>query len=289
MLTALERAIVAVADLESAAGDYRRLLGREPCYERESAEPSRSAVFRLANTCLELRTQVAGTSLAGSDASQPLGLCALEFATDDMAACADWLRGRGIELVGAREGESSDEQGGATWRWQRASIPARLSRGIAIGIVCVDPESEAPASARCVGSREAVHALDHVVISTGDAEAARSFYRDGLGLRLALDRSFEQRGLRMLFFRVGGVTVEVVAALDSEPSRDPTSSAETAPDRFGGLAWRVEDLKAIHARLGRDGVDVSEHRVGHKPGTRVCTLRDRTHAVPTLLIGDDLG
>jgi len=35
------------------------------------------------------------------------------------------------------------------------------------------------------------------------------------------------------------------------------------------------------------GFEVSEVRVGNKPGTLVCTVRSGTHGVPTLLIGPD--
>jgi hypothetical protein len=55
-------------------------------------------------------------------------------------------------------------------------------------------------------------------------------------------------------------------------------------DAFGGLAWRVPNVDAIRARLLGSGFDVSEVRAGHKPGTRVCTVRRPTHGVPTLLI-----
>ena len=60
-------------------------------------------------------------------------------------------------------------------------------------------------------------------------------------------------------------------------------------DRFGGLAWEVEDVAAMHARLLEGGFDVSELRVGHKAGTRVCTVRSRTHGVATLLKGPENG
>jgi hypothetical protein len=84
----------------------------------------------------------------------------------------------------------------------------------------------------------------------------------------------------MLFFRVGGVTIEVVGSL-----REAASSDE--PDRFGGLAWRVDDVPAARARLVREGFDVTEHRPGHKPGTRVCTVQSDTCNVPTLIIGPE--
>jgi hypothetical protein len=40
----------------------------------------------------------------------------------------------------------------------------------------------------------------------------------------------------------------------------------------------------VRARLVADGFDVSDTRPGHKPGTRVCSVRDGSCGVPTLLI-----
>lgn len=126
----------------------------------------------------------------------------------------------------------------------------------------------------------AVRALDHVVIRTGDAESARRLYRDALGLRLALDRSFPDWGVRLLFFRLGGLTVELAASLREAP--DPAGA-----DRLWGLSWRVDDVAAARERLARAGRDVSELRAGRKPGTRVFSVRDGTCGVPTLFIGPE--
>jgi len=83
-----------------------------------------------------------------------------------------------------------------------------------------------------------------------------------------------------MFFRVGGMTIEVVGSLDEIPSGDK-------PDRFSGLAWQVEDVEAAHARISRQGFDVTEHKVGFKPGTRVFTVKSDTCNIPTLIIGPD--
>ena len=123
-----------------------------------------------------------------------------------------------------------------------------------------------------------MHALDHVVVASDDLEGARRLYGEALGLRLALDRRFEARGLRILFFRVGGVTLEVAGPL--EPPAEPSTT-----DRFGGLAYRVADVALARARLALTGVDVSSVRPGAKPGTLVCSVRAGTASVPTLLIG----
>ena len=83
--------------------------------------------------------------------------------------------------------------------------------------------------------------------------------------------------MRLLFFRVGGVTVELAAPLAAPPT-------PSGRDRFWGISWRVPDIDAARARLAAAGFDVSEVRPGNKPGTRVCTVRRETHGVATLLL-----
>ena len=149
------------------------------------------------------------------------------------------------------------------------------TRGVAIEVAEASGREVAVAASGALG----VERLDHAVVLTTDFDAALRLYRDQLGLRLALDRSFPKRGVRILFFRLAGVTIEVAGPLD------PPSVL--AQDHFGGLAWRGPDLLGWRERLASEGFDVSDHRPGHKPGTRVCTVKDRVHGVPTLLIGSD--
>jgi hypothetical protein len=57
-----------------------------------------------------------------------------------------------------------------------------------------------------------------------------------------------------------------------------------ADDRLWGLAFRVDDIEAASARIAEAGLEVSEIRDGHKPGTRVCTVKNEPAGVATLLI-----
>jgi len=126
---------------------------------------------------------------------------------------------------------------------------------------------------------DAVEAVDHVVVHTPDVDRAVSLWRDRIGLRLALDRTFPNRGLRMLFFRSAGVTLEFVGS--AAPAPDPSG-----PDRLYGVAYRVPNLSACRARLLDAGIEMSEVREGQKPDTLVATVRSGTAGVPTLLIQD---
>lgn len=126
----------------------------------------------------------------------------------------------------------------------------------------------------------AVTALDHVVIRTPDPERAIALYGGRLGLSLRLDRSEPAWGARMLFFRCGDLIIEVVH--DTKGGTGATGG----PDRLWGLSWRVGSVDKAQARLRAAGVNVSDIRVGRRPGSRVFTVRNGTIGVPTLMVGD---
>jgi hypothetical protein len=117
-------------------------------------------------------------------------------------------------------------------------------------------------------------AVDHLVLRTGDAAGCIDLFGHQLGIRLALDKTVPEWGGRMLFFRVGKLTLEVI-----EPS-----GGERAADHFWGIAYRCADLDRLAAQLAARGVSLSEVRAGRKPGTRVTTLKSRDLGIPTLLI-----
>lgn len=120
-------------------------------------------------------------------------------------------------------------------------------------------------------------AIDHVVIRSADAERAIALWRDRAGLRLALDRPFPDRGLRLLFFRTNGMTLELATPLPAPAVRD-------IPDALHGVSYRVADLPVARDRLIAAGVDVSDVRPGMRAGTIVATVRSHTAGVPTLLL-----
>ena len=124
---------------------------------------------------------------------------------------------------------------------------------------------------------DGVEALDHVVVRTANPDRAVALWGARFDLDFRLDRSNPAWGSRLLFFRCGGAVIEVGAALEA-PVTD-------APDTLSGLAWRVRDPAAAHARIAAAGFDVSEVRKGRKPGTAVFTLRSGLPAAPALVIG----
>jgi catechol 2,3-dioxygenase-like lactoylglutathione lyase family enzyme len=283
LLHSLDHVVIAVRDLAAAAEGYAALLGRPPAWRGvHPGEGTANALFCLENTYLELLAPEGpgslGRRIEGVLAERGEGLVALAFGTDDAEACAQRLRAAGLAVRDPIEGEGRDIESGARRRWRNVLLEPAATRGLWLfAIEHLDAADVLTPREPATAPAAAVAALDHVVVISADLEASRSLYAAGLGLRLALDRSFEQRGLRILFFRVGGVSVEVVGQLGAAP--EPGTR-----DRFRGLAWRVPDAEAARARLAAGGFDVSEVRPGAKPGTRVCTVRRETRGVPTLLI-----
>ncbi len=292
MLTRLDQVQVAVADLEAATAEVVRLLGRRPSWVGERpGQGIREVLFRLPNTTLALLAPdgespgVLADEVRAQLAQGP-GLFALVFATDDLAAAGPRLAEAGLEPAHDPDGLARDVDSGAFRRWQAWALSAARTRGVRIVVAQYEgPDDLLPEAAALGDETASVSGLDHVVVRTADAEATRSLYGDGLGLRLALDRSFPKWGARLLFFRVGGLTVEVAASLGDQEA--PGLGVEEPPrteDDLWGLSWRFPDAGRAQARLADAGVPVSEVRAGRKPGTRVFSVHGEPLGVATLAL-----
>jgi catechol 2,3-dioxygenase-like lactoylglutathione lyase family enzyme len=277
MLTSFDHVTIAVKSVREAAGAYERVLGAAPIWRGEHPDlGTEGALFALKNALIEVvgpsREATEATGLSEWLEARGEGMQALAFGTDDAARCTATLRERGVRATPPQPGEARGTDG-AVRRFQTVDLSPRATRGLSLLVV----EREGPA----LFATEATHppdpaaaeALDHVVVRSADADAAIALYGQALGIRLALDR--EVRDHRMLFFRIGGMTIEVVI-----------DASVGATDVFAGLAFRVRDLDAARARVLAAGLDASEVRSGMKPGTHVFTIRNGTCGVPTLVLRD---
>lgn len=292
MFDALDHVIVAVRDLEAATSAYARLLGRSPSWHGEHpGAGTANTLFRLENTYLELMAPhgegTVGRAVSGWLDARGEGLLGLAFATSDAEACHRELAKRGLEPGALENGMGRDVGSGAFREWIRVPLPLSRSRGVLLfGIQHTTSSDVLPRAAALESEASAVFGLDHTVVQTADGEATKALYGDGLGLRLALDREFEQWGVRLLFFRVGGITVEIAARLSAEGQGESTGLPELEgdEDRLWGLSYRVADAEAARARVAAAGFEVSEVRSGRKPGTRVLSVKAGTFGVPTLML-----
>jgi catechol 2,3-dioxygenase-like lactoylglutathione lyase family enzyme len=274
MLSGFDHATLAVLELEPALARYQALLGQAPRWRGGHPELGmRSALFGFDNGWLELLAPVPDADEAAGlrEALALRGdrLTTLSFRCEDAAACTALLRAQGIRATPPQEGEAHGDDG-QTRSYRLVELSPRATRGLAISIV-ERPAGSLPALRGF--TPEQPSAIDHLVLRSADLEAAIALYGRGLGLRLALDTTFA--GVRMLFFRLGGVTIEVI--------HDPSAGDE---DVLLGIAYRVGQLNGAHARMAAAGFDLGPVRPGNKPGTEVFTVRDGTCGVPTLILRD---
>ncbi|MGV9711342.1 VOC family protein [Gordonia sp. NPDC003424] len=120
-------------------------------------------------------------------------------------------------------------------------------------------------------------ALDHLVFSAPHRDRALALFGATLDLDFRLDRAIGGAA-RQLFFRSADLVVEVITGADL----DGTDAAPVCG--LWGVAWRSSDIDATHRRLTTAGFDVSEVRVGRKPGTQIFTVRDDALATRTVVL-----
>jgi catechol 2,3-dioxygenase-like lactoylglutathione lyase family enzyme len=277
MISAVDHIVILAPDITAGIAVYSALLGREPDWRATSDTGVATALFQLGNTALELVAPsghgASAEHLRERITAEGPGLKSIAFRTSDLAGAHRSLTRLALSPTAIEDGESRDRSRGETRRWRRFRVPPEASAGVRwfflepLGGV-IEP-AEVPLSH--------VHALDHLVINTPNPDRAMALYGAKLALRFALDRSAPEWGVRLIFFRAGGLTVEIAHRLGDE--EDPGG-----PDQFWGLTWRVGDIEAAHARLAACGLSLSPVRTGRRAGTRVFTVRDGTLGVPTLFI-----
>lgn len=255
MIHALDCITLGAASPDAAQQSYAVLFGHSPAAEGANAQ------MQLANVRLEF---VAKPSSADE------GLAGIAFAVGDLAKARHLLERRGMRL------HLADGNGGADAR--RLHVATDSTHGVPVSLV--ERARQAAATAPiAAGPDAAVSGLDHVVVRTPNPERAVAFYAGRLGLSLRLDRSEPSWGARLLFFRCGDFVVEV--------AHDLKAGVSDEPDKLWGLSWRVPNIASAHARVKSAGIEVSDIRIGRRPGTRLFTVRSHAAGVPTIMIGPD--
>ena len=277
MIKKLDHLVIAVSDLDSAVESYTKLFGYGPSWRGVHEQlGTANALFPVENTYLELLASNGneGAGAAMIKATLELngeGLAGLVLGTSNIQDLKESLLESGVELQDLALGEGVDSDQGLKRTWKNLFLPFSLTRGMFAFIIQHESGELPSVHGR---SSSTINKLDHVVVNTNDPEGFKSLYGDTFGIRLALDQTVEKWGGRMLFFRLNHTTIEVIGKPDED---DPT-------DKLWGLAWSVEDLKATHQRLVKEGLEISEVKAGRKENTLVCSVKSDTCNVPTLLI-----
>jgi catechol 2,3-dioxygenase-like lactoylglutathione lyase family enzyme len=274
MILSLDHLVLLTRDLAAGVANYEALFARAPAW-RTRADGVETALFTLENTTLEVLAPSGSGALAervraALDAGGE-GLASLSFRVSDIAGMHRRLARLGLEPEEVAFHESVDVGANAKLAWKRTRAQANTHGA---RLFFLELEHARPLSPE-TGAAPAF-AMDHVVIQTPAPERAAALYGARLGLDMALDRSNEAWGSRLMFFRCGDMIVEIAHSLKA--------GAGDGPDKLWGATWRVANADAAQARIAQAGFDVSEVRAGRKPGTKVFTVRNRTCSVPTLML-----
>lgn len=271
MITSIHNIALATPDVDAATRAYALLFNRAPD-GAIAADGTRQVWFSTSNIRFALIAPdgagALGDAVRARLASAGEGLWSIGYCVEDLDKTANLFERRGLRP--AAERTFAVEEKGAAVSMRARNLSVEATQGIETILLA------APRPAPIRGPADAASGLDHVVIRTADPERAVALYGARLGLDMRLDRSNPAWGARLLFFRCGDLVVEIAHELKGGVSQKP--------DWFGGLSWRVPDIAATRARLIGAGRDVSEARRGRRPGSHVCTLRDGTAGVPTILL-----
>lgn len=225
MISAFDRIVIEVPDLDQATAEYSELLGPFQCSHQ-------CALLTLGNITIELQHNGA------LDSPRIAALALLDSSLDSTAE----------EVIDSGQ--------------RKLLLLRSHTRQAAY--------HETPTAT-------GIYAVDHLVLQTRDADDCIRLFRDELGLRLALDQYVPEWGGRMLFFRMGKMTLEVIQNLKQAP----------AEDFFWGITFLCRDLEKTAGTLDERAVTLSPTRDGRKPGTRVTTVKSHCLGLPTLLIGPE--
>jgi catechol 2,3-dioxygenase-like lactoylglutathione lyase family enzyme len=280
LITAVDHVPIVVADLNAAVAAYTALLGRAPNWEGRLGPSVRHAWFQLPNLALD----IIAADGDGPDAAvvkariekRGEGPAAIAWRVSNLTEAVRRLSRRAITFGEPAVTRSVADDGRAR-AWRYAEARTSTTRGLAMMLI----EAEAPpwpVSPAIIDEADAVAGVDHIVVRSQDADGAVALYGGRLGLDLRLDRANEAWGARQLFFSLADMVMEIGSPFKPDPARAGDR------DSLGGLAWRVADPHAAHARLAAAGIDVSEVRKGRKPGTEVFTVRAGVPGTPYLML-----
>jgi len=280
MITGLDHVLLVCPSIDDGEAAYSALLGREPDWRSSDPGGSATVLFQLENTALEIMAPAGGGPLARRlhamlDEDGP-GPKSLIFSTADLTDARGVFDRRALKPEEIVAGESINPSSGKVRYWSRLRLDDQATHGVrifALQRMMPDPLAYSAAGPASVAG------LDHVVIHTSNPDRATALYGARLGLRLALDRSNADWDMRLLFFRAGGITIELAHRL--------STGLANQPDKLWGLSWRVADIEAARQRMEKANFAVTPIRAGRRTGTRVFSVRDGTLSTPTLVLSEE--
>ena len=201
------------------------------------------------------------------------GLKSLVFSSDSIESDRRRFERCAMAPEAIEPGQSTDIVSKRQRSWKRFRLAGQ--EGCAVRLFVLERSSDEALQVRDAPPG-AVSGIDHLVITSSEAQRALALYGAKLGMPLLADHSFAANQSRLLSFAVGGVRLEV--------SLRNSSEAQPVADRIWGLTWETQDIELAHRRMQAAGLGISEIRVGMRAGTRVFTVRKGALEIPTLIL-----
>lgn len=246
MISGVDHIVLLAPDIEAGAAVYSALLGRKPDWRARTDDGIATALFQLGNTALELVAPsgdgASADHLRARIAEEGPGLKSLAFRSTDLAGDHRAFTRLALSPTPIEDGESEDMARELRRTWRRFRTPPEAGAGVRWFFL--EPVEGALEPAEVPLGH--VHALDHLVINTPNPDRAMALYGAKLGLRLALDRTAPEWGVRLIFFRTGGLTVEIAHRLGQGKTPPARTVSGVSP---GGSATSKPRMIASQNRL----------------------------------------
>ncbi len=132
-----------------------------------------------------------------------------------------------------------------------------------------------------------IQKIDHIGFAVKDLDQAMDLYTRCLGLKLIHMETLEQAHVRIAFFPVGGVLVELL--MPTSPEAGIAKFIATHGEGIHHIAYRVKDVNDALEELKRKGVKLTDEK--GRPGgsdTLIAFLApEGTNGVTTELVQRD--
>lgn len=271
MFSKLDHITLAAPDIEEAIENYETIFGY-PSHSRttDASGVCTNALFKIGETALKIVSPPKnreGTFNKVEFEEQSSGrVSSYAFATDNIEETHRVIKRRGLDPTEIVDQEYFGQQ-------RRKFTCKNVNMSVDVDAI----ESVSNFNSASEKPESEIQSLDHLVVDTPNVDRALATYGARMGFRLALERNAPEWKVHFLFFRIGSITFEVVHRFGVDHQIHEL-------DRPFGFSWATRNIEQTQERLAASGCNVSEIRVGRRPGSRVFTLRDRTCGVPTLFI-----
>lgn len=275
MFSKLDHITLVTPNVEEAIGNYEAIFGY-PCNWRktDASGVCTNALFRIGEMALQIvsppKNGEATLNLKDSAQQSSGYVSSYSFATENIEETHRIVKRRGLEPT-----EIVDQE----YFGQNQKKFTCKNANISVDVDVVESLSDFEITFEQYESE--IQSLDHLVVDTPNVDRALATYGARMGFRLALERNAPEWKVHFLFFRIGSITFEVVHRMEVDHHTHDL-------DQPFGFSWATRNIERTRDRLASSGRNVSEIRVGRRPGSRVFTLRNRTCGIPTLFIKHEM-